>query len=136
MPQEIQPEKVRTPIQLLAAWLVGLILIDGSFLASASVLKTPWWAPGALVIAAVFNVPLFLRCIFLLQTKYRPETMQDSDYAKYLGQQQEGKKLARIKETVTLMETVAGSLPEKDRAAVQAQMAALRESVGIGPRPG
>jgi hypothetical protein len=28
----IDPERVTKPIQLLAAWLVGLIVVDGSFL--------------------------------------------------------------------------------------------------------
>ena len=39
--QKIVPEKITRPIQLLAAWLAGLVLIDGAFLTTAAVLSTP-----------------------------------------------------------------------------------------------
>ncbi len=80
----ITPEKVTRPLQLLAAWLSGLIIIDGSFLAGASQIHTPEWAAALLVTSAVVNVPLFLFSIFLLQTKYRPEMQEDQYYARYL----------------------------------------------------
>ncbi|MDK1081831.1 MAG: hypothetical protein QGD88_10175, partial [Anaerolineae bacterium] len=57
---EIRPHKITKPIQLLAAWLAGLAIIDGSFLTAALNITTPTWAPGLLVIAAVANVPIFL----------------------------------------------------------------------------
>lgn len=82
--QNIEPPKITKPIQLLAAWLAGLILINGSFLATATSLSTPTWAPAALVVASILNVPLFLACLFLLQTKFRPEMQEDAYYAKYL----------------------------------------------------
>lgn len=85
--QNIVPEKITKPIQLLAAWLLGLILVNGSFLTAASQLLTPNWLPPFLVIAAVINVPIFLLSIFLLQTKYRPEMQEDTYYSKYLEQQ-------------------------------------------------
>lgn len=82
--QRIEAHKVTKPIQLLAAWLVGLILVNGSFLTAAAMIKTPAWAPTLLVIATVINVPLFLICIFVLQTKFRPEMQEDTYYSKYL----------------------------------------------------
>lgn len=82
--QKIPVEKVTKPIQLLAAWLTGLILIDASFLAAANTLTAPPWAIGLLVVAAVLNVPTFLVAIFLLQTKFRPEMQEDTFYSKYL----------------------------------------------------
>jgi hypothetical protein len=86
MPDEnrIVPTQVTKPIQLLAAWLVGLIAIDTAFLTGAAALKLPTWASGLLVIAAIVNVPLFLFCLFLLQTKFRPEMQEDSFYSKHL----------------------------------------------------
>lgn len=81
---EIQAQNVTKPIQLLAAWLVGLIAINGSFLGAANVISTPTWAAGLLVIASVVNVPLFLGLIFFLQTKFRAELQEDSFYAKHL----------------------------------------------------
>lgn len=82
--QKIDPPKITKPIQLLSAWLVGLILINGSFLATATTISTPTWTPAALVVASIMNVPLFLICLFLLQTKFRPEMQEDVYYAKYL----------------------------------------------------
>lgn len=82
--QRINPNHVTKPIQLLAAWLVGLILINGSFLGAARVLSSPEWASGLLVIAAVCNVPIFLGLIFFLQTKFRAELQEDTYYSKHL----------------------------------------------------
>lgn len=84
--KNIAPERITKPIQLLAAWLAGLILVNGSFLTAASLLADPPWLRMTLVIASVVNVPLFLSCLFLLQTKFRPEMQEDSFYSKYLEQ--------------------------------------------------
>jgi len=84
MKERIEPHKVTKPIQLLAAWLLGLILIDGSFLSAAGFLTQPPWVSIVLVIAAVCSVPLFLASLFLLQTKFRPEMQEASFYSKYL----------------------------------------------------
>ncbi|AYN94445.1 hypothetical protein EAW52_10975 [Pseudomonas sp. LTJR-52] len=82
--QKIQPHQVTKPIQLLAAWLVGLVLINGSFLGAAKVINTPAWVPGVLVVAAILNVPIFLYLIFSLQTKFRAELQEDTFYSKHL----------------------------------------------------
>ena len=81
---KINPEKLTKPIQLLAAWLVGLLSISSSFLIAATNIETAWQS-GLLVIAAVVNVPLFLSAVFLLQTKFRPELQEDSYYSSYLS---------------------------------------------------
>lgn len=81
---KIDPQKVTKPIQLLAAWLVGLIVVNAAFLAAAVYIGVSDWTSGALVIASIINVPLFLMAIFLLQTKFRPELQEDSYYSKYL----------------------------------------------------
>ncbi|OCQ23399.1 hypothetical protein A7985_05520 [Pseudoalteromonas luteoviolacea] len=79
---QINTQKVTKPIQLLSAWLVGLIAINGSFLTAAA--NIDGWEKSLLVIAAVINVPIFLVAIFILQTKFRPELQEDSFYSKYL----------------------------------------------------
>lgn len=83
----IDPPRITKPLQLLAAWLAGLIVTNGTFLGAAATISTPQWIPICLVIAAIFNVPLFLVCIFVLQTKYRPEMQEDTYYARYLDSQ-------------------------------------------------
>ena len=82
--QKIEPQNVTKPIQLLAAWLVGLILINSTFLGAAKVITQPTWAAGFLVIAAIINVPIFLYLIYSLQTKFRAELQEDTYYAKHL----------------------------------------------------
>lgn len=82
--QPLEAHKVTTPIQLLALWLVGLVAVSGSFLAAAANLTSPLWAKGALVLAAIVNVPLFLSFLFALQTRFRPQMQEDAYYAKYL----------------------------------------------------
>lgn len=82
--EKIEAHKVTKPIQLLAAWLIGLVAVNGSFLATAASISNPGWLKCLLVIAAVSNVPLFLVAIFILQTKFRPELQEDSFYSQYL----------------------------------------------------
>lgn len=82
--QQIRPERITRPIQLLAAWLTGLVLVDGMFLSAAAILQHPSWLPATLVIAAILNIPVFLTAIFLLQTRFRPEMQEDAYYAEYL----------------------------------------------------
>jgi hypothetical protein len=83
--QKISPEKVTRPIQLLAAWLVGLVTINGIFLTAAASFNQGGWERPALTIAAIVNVPIFLVAFFLLQTKFRAELQEDSFYYQYLN---------------------------------------------------
>lgn len=82
---KIAPEKITKPIQLLGAWLVGLLTIDSAFLIAASKMDLASWQSGALTIAAIVNVPIFIGALFLLQTKFRPELQEDSYYSTYLN---------------------------------------------------
>lgn len=81
----IAPEKITKPIQLLGAWLVGLLAVDGAFLIAATRMDLNSWQSGALTIAAIVNVPVFIGALFLLQTKFRPELQEDSYYSTYLN---------------------------------------------------
>src|SRR5437879_5901367 len=80
---KLDAQKVTKPIQLLAAWLIGLILVNSAFLVAAS--RIDGWERSALILAAIFNVPVFLAAMFLLQTKFRPELQEDMFYSKYLS---------------------------------------------------
>jgi hypothetical protein len=84
--QKIQPDRITKPIQLLAAWLVGLLAIDTCFLVAAARLPQDSWQAIALTLAAIVNVPLFLAAVFLLQTKFRPELQEDLYYSTYINQ--------------------------------------------------
>lgn len=110
--QRINPEKVTKPIQLLAAWLVGLIVVNASFLLAAQQISRPDWASSLLVIAAVLNVPVFIVALFLLQTKFRPQMQEDSYYAQYLQHERylSGK---AIDQTPTMAEREVAQTAEK-----------------------
>ncbi|OZI08062.1 hypothetical protein BWI93_11255, partial [Siphonobacter sp. BAB-5385] len=83
---KIQPEKITKPIQLLAVWLVGLILLVSALITAAATVKEPYWLPAFYSISAVAIIPLFLGLIFLLQTKFRPQMQEDEYYSKYLNE--------------------------------------------------
>lgn len=83
--QRIEPHKVTKPIQLLAAWMVGLVVTNSSFLIAAVQMADESWERGCLVIAAVANVPVFLFALFLLQTRFRAELQEDTYYSEYLS---------------------------------------------------
>jgi tetratricopeptide (TPR) repeat protein len=102
--EQIQPEKVTRPFQLLAAWLVTLIALDAAFLTAARLITEPAWVPGLLSITAVINVPVFLISMFLLQTRFRPEMQDDKYYATYLKERRETAQVA-----VKLTERMAAS---------------------------
>jgi hypothetical protein len=84
---QIQPHRITKPIQLLAVWMLGLVILDGTFLGAARFLEKPEWLPPVLVISAVAFVPLFLIALFLLQTKFRPQLQEDVYYAEWLATQ-------------------------------------------------
>lgn len=107
---KITPHKITKPIQLLAAWLAGLAIIDGSFLAAAASIQTPTWIPGVLVVASILNVPLFIGSLFLLQTKFRPEMQEDSFYSEYLQNKYSG---TSEPAPVLIAERPLGKLAEK-----------------------
>lgn len=81
---KIQPDKITKPIQLLAVWFAGLVLLVGLLLAGAKTITEPIWLVPVLVISAILIIPIFLYFVFLLQTKYRPQMQEDTYYSKYL----------------------------------------------------
>ena len=94
--ERITPHKVTRPMQLLAAWLVSLIALEGALLTAAGALKSPPWAPGALVITAIVIIPLFVGALFLLLTKYRKELQDDKYYSEDQTRKNELNKLREI----------------------------------------
>jgi hypothetical protein len=81
---KIQPDKITKPIQLLAVWFAGLVLLVGLLLAGAKTITEPIWLVPVLAISAILIIPIFLYFVFLLQTKYRPQMQEDTFYSKYL----------------------------------------------------
>ena len=78
--QKLEPDKIGTPFQLLAATMVFIVLLDGAFLSSAAVLDGVPGASITLVIAAVVYPPVVLTGIFVLQTRFRDMLLGDDAY--------------------------------------------------------
>lgn len=85
--QRINAEKIGAPFQLLAAVMVFIVLLDGSFLSAAAVLERPGWLAAALTVAAIVYPLVFLAGVFVLQTRYREQLLDDGHW---LGRVQEG----------------------------------------------
>lgn len=86
---QIEPHRITKPIQLLAVWMAGLVLLVSAFLTAAATITDPAWVPGLLTVAAVALVPLFIVLVFLMQTKFRPQLQEDAYYSKWLERQEE-----------------------------------------------
>jgi hypothetical protein len=69
---QINPEKITRPIQLLATWLCGLILVDSIFLTAASQIKAPAWLAVILVVASVLNIDGVQVSDFVLPSWFDP----------------------------------------------------------------
>lgn len=112
---QIEPHKITRPIQLLAVWIAGLVLLVGTFLTAAGNIETPPWLSPLFGITAVILVPLFIILIFVMQTKFREQLQDDPYYADWLRRQE--KKFQDFKpENITLE---PGEVPSGSPEALQ-----------------
>lgn len=118
MSKQLHAEKITKPIQLLGAWLVGLLSVDAAFLAAASHLGAETWQSGALVIAAILNVPIFIGALFVLQTKFRPELQEDSFYSTYLNSRTN--QIEQVPRKDAVIEELEGTLKRLSMREIQA----------------
>ncbi len=85
---QLDPGKVKRPIQLLAVMVAGLVLLVGLFLTAAAKVENPPWAAGMLLITAVAIVPVFVGVVVLMWTKFRVHLQDDHYYAEWLKRQE------------------------------------------------
>ena len=76
--QKIEPEKITKPIQLIAVWFIGLVILVGAFIGGAVALRNSPALQTVLVIASVIIPLVFVGAIFLLQTKFRAQFLDDA----------------------------------------------------------
>ena len=110
----IEPEKVTKPIQLVAAWFATLVLLVSAFLTASGTANDPSWLPVLYGAAAVAAVPFFALFVFRLQTRYRPELLEDKYFVKAQAEREQltgfkAENLPGAKPAVTASESV---LPE------------------------
>ncbi|MCG2785042.1 MAG: hypothetical protein L6461_08045 [Anaerolineae bacterium] len=86
--QKIEPEKITKPIQLIAVWFIGLVILVGAFIGGAVAIQNSPVLQTILVIASVITPLVFVGAIFLLQTKFRTQFLDDTLYADYLKRQE------------------------------------------------
>jgi hypothetical protein len=84
---DIKPEKITSPIQLMAAWFVMLILLSGVLLTAATQIDKPDWAAGYLVISTTLLILGVIVCVILMLTKFRPNLQEGKEYAEWLKDQ-------------------------------------------------
>ncbi len=81
----IQPHLVTSPIQVVAAFLAALVLVEGSIFGAVAAMDDPEWIRATLTIAGVASIPAFVAAPFLLLTKFRPQIQGDPYYARWLA---------------------------------------------------
>ncbi len=86
--QKIEPEKITRPIQLIAVWFIGLVILVGAFIGGATALQNSPVLQTVLVIAAVLTPVIFVVAIFVLQTRFRTQFLPDHLYAEFLKRQE------------------------------------------------
>jgi len=109
----INPEKVTTPIQLLAVWFIALLLLTGSFFATATQIKEPIWISPLLIISGIVLVIIFVILIFLMQTRFRPEMLPGNEYLQYIDKMFKNFKPENLNKTSKIKEIDDLSLEEK-----------------------
>lgn len=84
---QLNAEKINSPIQLMAAWFVMLIILSGVLLAAAAKISQPNWAAGYLVISTTVLILIVVISVLLMLTKFRPNLQEGETYAKWLKDQ-------------------------------------------------
>ncbi len=77
---KIEPHKITKPVQRMAVWFAGLILLESILITGACAIRVPTWVSGFLSISGVVLVPIFLTMVFMMQTRFRPQLQEDSFY--------------------------------------------------------
>lgn len=94
---KLTPEKITSPIQLMAAWFSMLVLLVGVLLTAAVKIEKPDWAAGFLVIFTFAVVVAVFTCVTLMLTKYRPHLQDGKEYARWLKDKNEYSEGLQIK---------------------------------------
>jgi hypothetical protein len=80
-------DKIKSPIQLMAAWFVMLVSVITVLLTTAVNIEKPDWAAGYLVISSSVVFLIVIVCVFLMLTKYRPHLQDGKEYAEWIKEQ-------------------------------------------------
>ena len=83
----LMPDKIKSPIQLMAAWFVMLVSVITVLLTTAVNIEKPDWAAGYLVVSATVAIIVVIGCVLLMLTRYRPHLQDGKEYAEWIKDQ-------------------------------------------------
>ncbi len=92
---EINAHKITQPFQLLASWLVGMLILVWEFLHVCLQSQELWLKICSFISATLFTI-IFIWVIFRLQTKYRAE-MQDGEHYQQIWMKQREQEVNKSK---------------------------------------
>ena len=92
---DIPTEKITQPFQLLASWIVGMLILVWEFLHVCLSSQEQWLKISSLICGISLSI-IFIWAIFTLQTKYRAE-MQDSEHYQQIWLKKREQELTKSK---------------------------------------
>ncbi len=81
---KIIPEKITTPIQLVATWFVMLVALVSALLSAAHWITRPEWASAFLVLLTGVLIAGVLIFVAAMLTVFRPHLQEGKEYAEWL----------------------------------------------------
>ncbi|MBD8687067.1 MULTISPECIES: hypothetical protein [unclassified Rhizobium] len=81
---KILPEKITTPIQLVATWFVMLVALVSALLGAAHWITRPEWASAFLIILTGILIAGVLIFVAAMLTVFRPHLQEAKEYAEWL----------------------------------------------------
>jgi len=78
--QRFGAHQIKQPIQLTA----GLVVLVIALLASAAIVTSPPWLPAVLAVSGAILALAYVPVILLLQTRFRPQILEDKYYVQHL----------------------------------------------------
>ncbi|WP_312224428.1 hypothetical protein [Stutzerimonas nitrititolerans] len=81
---KLAPEKITSPMQLMAAWFSMLVLLTGVLLTAAANITVPAWGAAYLIIFSSVVVVVVIACVLCMLTIFRPHLQDGKEYAQWL----------------------------------------------------
>ncbi|MGD9581028.1 MAG: hypothetical protein AB7V50_06620 [Vampirovibrionia bacterium] len=93
--KNLNPERIKSPIQLIALLLIiGMIILTSLLLYAAKNIITPSWLPAFFSVSSILIIFIILYVFFRLFTNYRANLLSDNHYTlKYLNKEEALKKI-------------------------------------------
>jgi len=81
---ELDPGRITSPFQLMAAWFAMLILLVSTLLTAAAHISDPSWAADFLLILSAVVIGVVLTFVGVMLTVFRPHLQDGKEYSEWL----------------------------------------------------